>query len=82
MEAVADLAELISLCAQLRGDGVDGDGAAWAASAALLGSAELEPARAALRDSRDAEPLQLLARRAAGAPAVERSLAAHALRLR
>src|SRR3990170_2813519 len=47
--AVGDLAELISLCAQLRSDGRDGDGAAWAASAALLGRGRLHAARASLR---------------------------------
>src|SRR4051794_23247470 len=45
VEAVADLAELISLCAQLQADGAEGDGAAWAASAALLGAGRLEGAR-------------------------------------
>ncbi|MGH3134209.1 MAG: hypothetical protein ACRDNY_10810, partial [Gaiellaceae bacterium] len=34
--AVADLAELISLCAQARAQGRDGDGAAWAATASCL----------------------------------------------
>ena len=33
VEAVADLAELISVCAQLRADGAPGDGEAWAATA-------------------------------------------------
>ena len=33
----SDLAELISLCAQSRADGRDGDGPAWAATAAVLG---------------------------------------------
>jgi hypothetical protein len=37
VEAVADLAALISLCAQLRADGLPGDGEAWAATAATLG---------------------------------------------
>ena len=35
--AVADLAELLALCTQARADDADGDGAAWAATAALLG---------------------------------------------
>jgi hypothetical protein len=44
VKAVADLAELISLCAQLRADGLDGDGLAWAATSSSLGeSASLEP---------------------------------------
>lgn len=77
VEAVADLAELISLCAQLRGDGGDGDGAAWAATAALLGAGALEEAREALRLHRDPEPLVRLARDAAGAEAVERAIVAH-----
>jgi hypothetical protein len=40
VEAVADLAALISLCAQLRADGLPGDGEAWAATAATLGGGE------------------------------------------
>jgi len=43
VEAVSDLAELISLCAQLRADGLPGDGEAWAATAATLGQGD--PAR-------------------------------------
>ena len=35
--AVADLAELISLCSQVRAEETDGDGPLWAATAALLG---------------------------------------------
>ncbi len=80
--AVFDLAELISICARLRGDGGhDGDGAVWAATAALLGTGALDEARAALRDGGGLEPLAELAREAAGAEAVERALAAHAARL-
>ena len=79
--AVHDLAELISLCAQVRADGLDGDGAAWAATAALLGSGELEEARAALRDDRDPGALERLAREASGNAAVDLALAAHAGRL-
>jgi hypothetical protein len=37
---VADLAALISLCAQLRADGLPGDGEAWAATAGTLGEGE------------------------------------------
>jgi hypothetical protein len=80
--AVADLAELIALCAQLRADGVAGDGAAWAASAALLGRGELEEPRAALRERGDAEPLAELARDAVGEAALEQALRAHRRRLR
>jgi hypothetical protein len=75
--AVADLAELISLCAQVRAAGTDGDGEAWAATATLLGRGELDEARAALRDGGDAEPLAEAARAAAGADEVERALRTH-----
>src|SRR2546423_14561464 len=79
--AVADLAELISLCAQVRAAGADGDGEAWAATAALLGRGELDEARAALRDGGNAEPLAEAARAASGREAVERSLASHRRRV-
>jgi hypothetical protein len=80
--AVADLSELISLCSQLRAEEADGDGALWAATAALLGSGELDEPRAALRLHSDPAPLEAAARAAAGDDAVERALAAHAGRLR
>jgi hypothetical protein len=38
VKAVADLAELISRCAQLRAEGHDGDGAEWASASATLGA--------------------------------------------
>jgi hypothetical protein len=79
--AVSDLAELISLCAQVRAAGLDGDGAAWAASAALLGRGRLDAARDALRLGGDDAPLLALARDAAGGEAVDRALAAHHLRV-
>jgi hypothetical protein len=79
--AVGDLAELISLCAQIRADGREGDGAAWAATAALLGRDSLGDARLALRDRGYARPLELLARQAAGDEAVDRALAIHAGRV-
>ena len=82
VEAVADLADLISLCSQVAADGRDGDGEAWAATAALLGMGELDEARSALRLDGDPGPLAALARTAAGDDAVERALAAHRLRLR
>jgi len=75
--AVADLAALLSLCAQARADGRDGDGAAWAATSALLGSGGLDVARAALRESGDPSPLLDLARSAAGDEAVGAALDAH-----
>jgi hypothetical protein len=78
--AVVDLAELVSLCAHLRGESAAGDGALWAATAALLGAADLGAARTSLRDDGDPGPLLELAQGAAGAPAVERALAAHARR--
>jgi hypothetical protein len=81
VEAVADLAELISLCAQLRADSAAGDGVAWAASAALLGAGELDDARVALRDRGDAEPLASLAE-AHGGPLLGEALTAHERRLR
>jgi hypothetical protein len=78
--AVSDLAELISLCGQLRAERREGDGAAWAATAALLGAGALADAREALRLEADPAPLERLARAAAGDDAVDRALAAHAAR--
>jgi hypothetical protein len=79
-DAVSDLSELISLCSQLRAESADGDGALWAASAALLGAGpRLDDARAALRLRGDAGPLDAVARAAAGDEAVDRALAAHRL---
>jgi hypothetical protein len=37
VQAVSDLAELISRCAQLRAEGLEGDGEAWAATSRSLG---------------------------------------------
>jgi hypothetical protein len=37
VKAVADLAELISRCAQLRAEGLDGDGREWVATSSALG---------------------------------------------
>jgi hypothetical protein len=81
VEAVSDLARLLALCTQARADGTEGDGAAWAATAALLGDDGLEEARIELRDRRDSGPLERAARAAAGDEAVEAALAAHASRL-
>jgi hypothetical protein len=78
---VDDLAQLISLCAQLRADGTRGDGPAWAATAALLGAGGLDDARDALRIGGDPAPLYELARAAAGPAAVDAALAAHGLRV-
>jgi hypothetical protein len=76
--AVGDLAELISLCAQARAEERDGDGAAWAATAALLGEGRLGQARAALRDRGDSAALLRAAEEAAGIEAVELALETHA----
>jgi len=82
VRAVSDLSELISLCSQLRAEDVEGDGALWAATAALLGSGRLDEARAALRLRGDAAPLDAAARAAAGDAAVDGALAAHSGRVR
>jgi len=81
VEAVADLAALISLCGQLRADGRPGEGPAWAATAALLGTGRLEAPREALRVSGDARPLFEAAASAAGPAAVRRALVVHAGRV-
>jgi hypothetical protein len=77
---VADLAELVSLCAQLRAEERDGDGAAWAGTVSLLGSGDprLEDARAALRLGSDSASLIAHAALEAGDDAVSRALALHA----
>ncbi len=76
--AVADLAELISLCSQVRAEGRNGDAAAWAATAASLGAGDLDAAREALKVDCDAGPLEDVARSSAGVHAVDSALAAHA----
>ena len=43
VEAVRELAELISRCAHLRAEGSDGDGDAWAETAVRLGGGFAEP---------------------------------------
>jgi hypothetical protein len=77
VEAVSDMAELISLSAHLRAERASGDGPAWAATAALLGRGELDAARATLREDGDPADLLDLAESAAGAEAVTRALATH-----
>ncbi len=81
VEAVADLAALLSLCAQARAEGRRGDGEAWAATAAHLGRGGIDLARSALREGGDPTPLGDAARAAAGDAAVDRALAAHAGRI-
>lgn len=80
--AVADLAALISVCAQLRAEEAsDGDGAAWAATAALAGTNGLDAARDTLRLRGDPAPLLALAHDHAGEVAVEQALTAHRRRV-
>ena len=43
VDAVRELAELISRCAHLRAEGADGDGEAWAETAVTLGGRAVEP---------------------------------------
>ena len=74
VEAVADMGELISLCAQLRAEGTGDDGPAWAASVALLG-------RGVLKETDDPHALRARAVEAAGAEAVEQALEAHRQRV-
>jgi hypothetical protein len=81
VDAVGELAELISVCAQLRAEELPGDGEAWAATAAMLGRGELDDARAALRDGRDSAPLRALAEAAVGSELLEHALNTHRKRL-
>jgi hypothetical protein len=80
---VSDLAELLSLCAQLRAEAAADrpvpDAVVWAATVALLGSgdARLPAARERLRDRGDADGLSRLAAEVAGKEAVARALALH-----
>jgi hypothetical protein len=80
VDAVNDLAELIAMCAYLQAEGIVGDGAAWSATAALLGRGLLDGGRTALRLDNDPRPLELLALEAAG-DAVEGALELHRGRL-
>ena len=74
VDAVADLAALISVCAQLRADGGPSDGEAWAATAVLLG-------RGPLRETREPAVLAGLARAAAAVDELDRALGLHAERV-
>ena len=80
---VSDLAELLSLCAQLRADAVARrpvpDGVVWAATVALLSSDDvrLPAARERLRDRGDPHGLARLAADVAGEEAVARALVLH-----
>ena len=73
--AVADMGELISLCAQLQAEGEPDDGPAWAACVSLLG-------HGALKETDDPEALVALANETAGDEAVAHALAAHRQRVR
>ena len=81
VEAVADLAELVSLCAQIRAEGASGDGEAWAATAATLGRGVIREARDALRLDRDSRPLRRLADDEVGVVLVDEALALHDARV-
>ena len=76
--AVADLAELIALCAQARADGRAGDGVAWAATCASIGEGVLDGPRTTMRLNGDETLLLASASRVAGVGLLERVLAAHA----
>jgi hypothetical protein len=83
---VADLAELLSLCAQLRAQAAPGrpvsDGVVWAATVSLLGGVDirLTRAREALRDEGAAAPLESLAADVAGGEPLRIALGLHAAR--
>ena len=81
VQAVADLAELISICAQVRAEGRSDDGPAWAASAACLGAGVLDEARAVFREEANSVPLLALAHETAGEAAVDEALQAHLARV-
>jgi len=53
VDAIADLAALISRCSQLRADALPGDGEAWAATAVFLGQAPLAAGRNARETASD-----------------------------
>ena len=82
VQAVNDLAELIALCAYLRAEEIDGDGAVWAATAVTLGQGALDDARSSLQLDNDPQPLERVARAEVGDAAVDAALAAHRARLR
>ena len=81
VQAVADLAELLSICAQVRAEGRSDDGPAWAASAAGLGAGVLDDARAVFREDANSVPLLALAHETAGEGAVDEALRAHLVRV-
>jgi hypothetical protein len=74
VEAVADMGELISLCAKFRAEGSGDDGPAWAATIALLGEG-------VLAETTDSFALLARAQAATDSTSVERALAAHRSRV-
>jgi hypothetical protein len=72
---VHDLAELISVCARMRGENAPGDGIVWAATARELGTGALEAPRASYRATGEVEAFSVLVHDA------DDALAAHAERL-
>ena len=74
VDAVADMGELISLCAQIRAEGTGDDGPAWAACVALLG-------QGVVKETDDPGELRARAEEAMGSAAVERALEAHRRRV-
>ena len=80
---VRNLAELLSLCGELRAEEARGDGPAWAATVALLDVADerLEVARRALRYAGDPKPLARVAAEVAGKERVALALALHGERV-
>ncbi len=60
---MADLAALISRCAQLRADGLPGDGEAWAATASTLGEGDEAHGAGSAEDGEVRRALELHARR-------------------
>jgi hypothetical protein len=81
VDAVNDLAELIAMCAYLRAEEIAGDGAAWSATAALLGRGALAAGRDSLRLDNDPRQLERLGRDVAGDEAVQQALELHRRRL-
>ena len=74
VEAVADMGELISLCAKLRAEESGDDGPAWAGTVALLGEG-------ILAETTDSLALLARAQMATDSASVERALAAHRRRV-
>jgi hypothetical protein len=78
---VADVAELISSVAHLRGERLGDDGLVWAATAAAAGDPALPAARELYAKTGETEALAAVALREADERSLERALAAHRARL-